>query len=300
MWIEIFKVGNHTDSQGKNHSYTVEDLEQIANQYNEKIKSETNSQAPIVLGHPKSSEPALGWVEQLARRGKFLLAKISNLSSELAQDIKNKKFSKVSISITSDLDLRHIGLLGAATPAVKGLQAVEFENTFSDIHFIDSNSEIENFPDEVNVIESFEIDKLTEENKLLKEKIKQFEQVQNERQFEDYLNQLEKNGKINSINKNKYNEALKKMKNIDELTENKFGLTQFLMNFISNVNSALITQEFATKDQAINYAFQNNSNNPKFNPQRNELHNRATQLIQQDNSLTYEQALAKCFENNYL
>lgn len=301
MWIEIFKVGKHTDSQGESHSYTIEDLDQIANQYNEKVSSEVNSLAPLVLGHPDNNEPAYGWVEKLARRGKFLLAKITNLSSELAQDIKDKKYSKVSISITSDLNLRHIGLLGAATPAVKGLKAVEFENNLSDEIAFDFNSSQEDIIDESQTEDENEINKLNEENKLLKEKIKKFEDAQSERHFEDILNKFEKEGKITNASRNKYFEALKKLKHIDDITENQFELTQFFLNFISHQNSSIYTQEFATKEQAMNFSNYDNVNtrNMNLNPKRQELHNRAIQLIQMDNSLTYEQALSKCFENKY-
>lgn len=126
MWIEVFKTGKHTDSKGVIKQYDHEKLIKIAAQYNEAILENQSNEAPLVKGHPKTNSPAYAWVEKLAKRGNKLLAKLKDITPEINKEIREGKFKKVSISLYSDDSLRHIGLLGAASPAVKGLKNVEF------------------------------------------------------------------------------------------------------------------------------------------------------------------------------
>ncbi|MGA2296016.1 MAG: hypothetical protein ABSG15_00525 [FCB group bacterium] len=118
MWLEIFKTGNQTDSSGNLEAYTEEKLDKIAEIYNSKVQESSSYEAPLVKGHPASSEPAYGWVERLARRGNTLLAKIKEVSPELVEQVKKGMYKKISMSIYKDMLLRHVGLLGAVPPAV--------------------------------------------------------------------------------------------------------------------------------------------------------------------------------------
>lgn len=133
MWIEVFKTGVQKDSKGREINFNPEDLDLIAQNYNESIISDPSKEAPLVKGHPKDDAPALAWVETLARRKDKLLAKLKNLSSETAKELKEKKFNKVSISLYPNKNLRHIGLLGAVQPAVKGLEPISFSQYSLDL-----------------------------------------------------------------------------------------------------------------------------------------------------------------------
>ncbi len=104
MWIEIFKTGTQTDSAGNSREFTVENLEEIAAMYNERIAADESGIAPVVKGHPKDNEPAYGWVERLGRRGKKLLAKLKELDTDFLQEVKNGAFRKISMAI---YPLRH-------------------------------------------------------------------------------------------------------------------------------------------------------------------------------------------------
>ncbi|MDA3844032.1 MAG: hypothetical protein PF588_06665 [Candidatus Kapabacteria bacterium] len=126
MWIEIFRSGTHVDSAGKSESYDAEKLEHIAELYNRKVGESSSFEAPIVKGHPASDAPAYGWVERLARRGDKLVAKIKDMSEEIIEQTGKGMFKKVSMSIYPDYMLRHVGLLGAVPPAVKGLRNISF------------------------------------------------------------------------------------------------------------------------------------------------------------------------------
>ncbi|MFA6571078.1 MAG: hypothetical protein WCT77_07560 [Bacteroidota bacterium] len=126
MWIEIFKTGTHSDSRGNTSDYSTETLDKIAEMYNTKVKESDSNEAPLVKGHPETNEPAYGWVERLSRRGNSLLAKLKEIEPELIAQVRKGMFKKVSIALEPDLNLRHIGLLGAIPPAVKGLANVAF------------------------------------------------------------------------------------------------------------------------------------------------------------------------------
>lgn len=119
--FEIFRTGTHTSSNGFTKEYSLEDLEQIADNYNR-----SEHEAPIVIGHPKSNAPAYGWIEKIFVEGDRLFAKAKDLAADFVQAVKDKKFKKRSISLTPDNLLNHVGFLGATVPAVKGLADVEF------------------------------------------------------------------------------------------------------------------------------------------------------------------------------
>jgi hypothetical protein len=89
MWIEVFKVGEQTDSSGKTTNYTSETLDTIANKYNEKIAKSKSFEAPLVIGHPKVDDPAFAWVGKLERKGDVLFAELKDFSTETKQMIKN-------------------------------------------------------------------------------------------------------------------------------------------------------------------------------------------------------------------
>ncbi len=123
MWIEIFRAGKHTDNGGLTAEFSEADIDEIVRKYNAKDPAE---QAPLVKGHPALDSPAHGWVERLARRGGTMLARIKNFSDEIVADINAGRFRRVSVALYPDMTLRHVGLLGAAAPAVSGLRPVRF------------------------------------------------------------------------------------------------------------------------------------------------------------------------------
>ena len=143
-WFEIFKSGTHTDSAGNVHTYTDQDLDTIASNYNPQ-----HDEAPLVIGHPKSNEPAYGWVGEVKRFGNSLFAKAKSIVPEFEQSIKDGLFKKRSIALNPDFSIRHIGFLGAVPPAVKGMQDLAFNSTDESLtieisEFSDSDEEIPN------------------------------------------------------------------------------------------------------------------------------------------------------------
>lgn len=125
-WIEIFRTGTHTDSAGVTRTFGDSDLERMVSTYDPK-----NHEAPIVIGHPKTNAPAYGWVEALMKEGAILFMKVKDAVPEFVDMVKKGLFKKRSISINRDGSLNHVGFLGAAAPAVKGLADIAFEKSGS-------------------------------------------------------------------------------------------------------------------------------------------------------------------------
>ncbi len=147
MQFEIFKTGTHKSDKGIERFYSEEDLDKIAESYNPE-----NHEAPIVIGHPKTNAPAYGWIENVKRAGDKLIAKAKDVNDDFKSLLKSKAFKKRSISLTPDLKLNHVGFLGAAAPAVKGLKDIEFNAEDTDtIDFDLNHSAVELDTDEQEV-----------------------------------------------------------------------------------------------------------------------------------------------------
>jgi hypothetical protein len=131
--IHVFKAGTHTSSGGVTKTFTPEMLEEAAKSYDPDVHH-----PPLVLGHSGDSDslPAFGWVSKLTAEGEDLYAEVD--FSDVAQDlVKNKLYKKVSVSFyppesavnphPGKWSVRHVSLLGASPPAVKGLEPFSFD-----------------------------------------------------------------------------------------------------------------------------------------------------------------------------
>lgn len=121
MDFEILKVGKFTNSKGQDVNFSQEDLSNIASNYNPAV-----SEAPIVIGHPQTNDPAFGWIDSLKVEGEKLIASASKIVPEFLTALKDGLFKKRSVSLNPDNSLRHVGFLGATLPAVKGLADLQF------------------------------------------------------------------------------------------------------------------------------------------------------------------------------
>ena len=122
-WIEIFRAGDY----GERGNWTADDLDRVAAAYDPRKQS-----APVVLGHPADDAPAYGWVKRLRRAGQSLWAQLEKVDPVLESLLRAGRFAQRSVALyrqfplTGGPYLRHVGFLGAAPPAVKGLAAVRF------------------------------------------------------------------------------------------------------------------------------------------------------------------------------
>lgn len=124
-WIPIARTGTFTDSSGTPQTFTEADLAAIATAYTPKQRD-----APLVFGHPTTNAPAFGWVKKLKAEGGKLLAQFALVPGEVRDLVAKGHYRHVSMSLMPDrVTLRHVGLLGAAQPAIDGLGSVELAAT---------------------------------------------------------------------------------------------------------------------------------------------------------------------------
>lgn len=128
-WCEIFRTGKHVASNGQEVNVTEKDLDEIVSNFSDK-----NPDVPIVIGHPKTNNPAYGWVDELKREGDKLYACYKDVASEFEEWVKDGRYKTRSISLKDNI-LRHIGWLGAKPPAIKGLEAYQFEEDENALSF---------------------------------------------------------------------------------------------------------------------------------------------------------------------
>jgi len=129
--LHIFKPGRHTPTQGGVLNFTEADLAQCARVYDPELH-----EAPIVIGHPASNGPAHGWVGALIADKTGLRAVPRQINPSFAEAARQGAFRKVSASfyppdspdnpVPGSWYLRHVGVLGAQVPAIKGLEQFEF------------------------------------------------------------------------------------------------------------------------------------------------------------------------------
>lgn len=135
--IHIFRAGRQTAMSGATIDFTEADMAATAAAYNP-----ARHEAPIVVGHPVSDDPAFGWVRTLSASGADLFAEPHQVNPAFAELVQAGAYKKVSASFYSPTHpnnptpgvyaLRHVGFLGAQPPAVKGLKPTEFAEADAD------------------------------------------------------------------------------------------------------------------------------------------------------------------------
>lgn len=129
--IEIFASGQHKAVDGKAWAFDGAALDQIVQSYDFAANP-----APIVVGHPTLDAPAYGWVKQLQREGDKIIADLDEVEPAFAEAVKAGRYKRVSASFyppdhagnptPGSWHLKHVGFLGAAAPAVRGVRPVAF------------------------------------------------------------------------------------------------------------------------------------------------------------------------------
>lgn len=181
--FQIFKAGKRHSSDGTEYDITAQDVLDCADCYDPKLH-----EAPLVFGHPKTDDPAFGWVKGLSSANGSLTAEFSDVDEGAKELVRSKKFKHVSASfyppahpsnpVPGKWYLRHVGLLGAMPPSVKGLGAASFSDADGCVEFSEYGQEtsaglfrrlrdwmIGKFGQEEadNVIPSWEIDSMRED-----------------------------------------------------------------------------------------------------------------------------------------
>lgn len=113
--VEIFRAGKYPQGD-----ISEADLETVLSNFNPDYHN-----PPIVKDHQESG-PAFGWVKELWKEGKSLWAKLRDIPKTVQREIKERAWMKISAAFYPDFEgrglaLRHISLLGACPPQVKGM-----------------------------------------------------------------------------------------------------------------------------------------------------------------------------------
>jgi len=122
-WFDIFRSGTHTDAHGRDATWTPADLAGIVADY------AGADPAPVVLGHPETDAPAMGWVRGLRVMGDRLQARIERLDPGFREAVEAGRYAPRSVALAptpAGWRLRHLGFLGAQNPAVEGLAPSQF------------------------------------------------------------------------------------------------------------------------------------------------------------------------------
>lgn len=147
--LEIFRAGTHKDSEGREWTFTKEQMAESVAAYDPVVFA-----APLVIGHPKMEDPAYGLVKSINLDGDLVVAEPMDVEPQFAAMVNEKRFPKMSASFFPPTHsanpkpgvwyLRHVGFLGAAAPAIPGLKMAEFgadTNELVTIDFAASNAD---------------------------------------------------------------------------------------------------------------------------------------------------------------
>lgn len=138
--LHIFKPGRWTTMAGEAIEFSEADLAATARAYDPKLHK-----APIVKGHPATDAPAQGWAAALVADGRGLFAAAEKVDPAFAEEVRAGRYGTVSAKfyrpdspanpVPGVWYLRHIGVLGAQPPAVKGLDSPEFAEDADSVAF---------------------------------------------------------------------------------------------------------------------------------------------------------------------
>lgn len=120
--VEIFATGTHNGE-----TFTDKDLQEIVDATNA-----LDFKPAIKVGHTDDSAlPAFGYVENFRKVGNKIIGDFTNLTQEVYESIKQKRFGRVSVELYKNLRrdgkvfkkaLGAVALLGQSIPGVSGLK----------------------------------------------------------------------------------------------------------------------------------------------------------------------------------
>jgi hypothetical protein len=141
--IEVFRAGLQTDSDGNSKVWTIPELDEFVEAYNDaasKAHKAPAIPAPIQIGHEEDpvfqQHGSYGWVEKAYRQGDTVLVDYTKVDPAFAEMVNNGTYLHRSISLyprehpgnptPGRLNIRHVAYV--RYPAIKGLA----EHSFSE------------------------------------------------------------------------------------------------------------------------------------------------------------------------
>ena len=132
QWVDGTPIGQHVDSDGDLVKVDAAFLEAVVANFE---KTKHLHQPPAVIGHPKTTAPAYGYVAELRLNNGRLERRFSQVNPEFEEIVKSGAYKKRSDAFYLDPKiapgglvpaLNHVGFLGAKAPAIKGIADIEF------------------------------------------------------------------------------------------------------------------------------------------------------------------------------
>lgn len=131
-WIHIFTAGNYPQARLVDGKVEIVDVE-VSLAHIKKVAANFDGDwqdAPIWIGHENKEQPALGWIAALKVVGNKLYARFKDMTPELVELIKSKKYKYVSVELyiyTRDgQEIEYLGALALTNfPLVLGLEKLQ-------------------------------------------------------------------------------------------------------------------------------------------------------------------------------
>ena len=312
MKFEIFKTGTHTSDKDITKDYTLDDLNFIASSYNPE-----EDEAPIVIGHPVDNSPAYGWVSSLevTEDGKLVAnAPDDKIQPDFLASLKSGAYKKRSISLTPEGKLRHVGFLGGAPAAVKGLKDIQFSQPSSSIFEFDIEPDKPN--EELNAL-SRKIDEVKEsldslnlnfsDSDSTKENLnKVISQVNSLRskitvnELDDYLDEKITEGNLTPAIKDKIlnvSTFVNSQNFSSDFSETKFQSTvnNLLKDLSDSFPKLIHFENFAEKPDSPDEFQDNSFNDFTVDEESNALHKKVQALMKKE-KIPYASAVKKLME----
>lgn len=189
-YYEIFRAGNYPQ-----RNVTVEDIKAIAENYDPEF-----CEAPVSIFH-WGNDFAYGWIKDLKVEGEKLMASFKDVTDELKEYVAKKMLKRHSIELYEDLGdkglyLKGLAMLGKDTPAVKGMQPLQFREAeavkydFEELPSFANEFAVEHFRAKADALET-EKTKLETDLSQEKTKSQSFASEKEELQFEQRLSNFE-------------------------------------------------------------------------------------------------------------
>ncbi len=138
--LHVFKAGKHVGDDGKTYEFSEAAVREMAETYDPALLD-----APLVVGHPQTNDPAYGWARSALADGADLYVEPHQVDPAFAEMVNKQRFKNISLSVylpdspgnpvPGKHYIRHIGFLGAAAPGVKGLRPASFAEGDGAIEF---------------------------------------------------------------------------------------------------------------------------------------------------------------------
>jgi len=133
-WVQAMKPGTFRDFSGVERTFTPEDIASIA----KGVQAQAGSgyMPPMVKGHPMTDSPRVASIVDAKVGDKnILMLKVDRAEPKFAEEVRNGEYPYVSVALYKDYSkgIKHLGALGAAAPAIKGLEPVQLAEGGDDV-----------------------------------------------------------------------------------------------------------------------------------------------------------------------